>query len=158
MRFGVWSVLGAAAKLKCTGEARGRQEGIDGCGRPTDFTRDFASPHAEVALRVAEIRMTTQNEPPGARRRAKWYGEVPVTDEQKRAAIERFLNWRFPEREAIAYLQEGWKLNREHLDWLERDGHSGRAVEIVRSRVMWHELEIGKLRNACSMAHQLSPH
>lgn len=95
--------------------------------------------------------MTIQNEPSGARVRSRWatimYDRSPAT-EKERADVENFLNWRFPHYKAIKDLQEELGLYREHVEALERGGHSGQTVSMLRAKVTWLESEIERLQTS----------
>jgi phage shock protein A len=90
--------------------------------------------------------MTVRNEVAGGRRRTNWYDRAPSTPEDGEFA-QRAAYPHFPDQEALDSLREELRQHREHLAWLESDGHSlGQTASGLRKKIEQLEEQIESLR------------
>jgi hypothetical protein len=79
-------------------------------------------------------------------RGAIWYDHVPNAEKDK-AAVLQYMYWQFPDQRKVDELRDRVSLiRRDHLDWLERDGHGEtEAARMFRAQVSELEAEIATL-------------
>ena len=80
------------------------------------------------------------------RRRSKWYDRAPSAPEDREFA-QRAAYPHFPDQESLDSLHEKLRQHREHLAWLESDGHSlGQTASGLRKKIAQLEKQIETLR------------
>jgi hypothetical protein len=72
-------------------------------------------------------------------------GASPVTKRQNRQSVANFVDWRFPDLKALEGLRKVQTEEREYLEYIERNGASGRVVEYLRGILDSRETEIKAL-------------
>jgi hypothetical protein len=90
--------------------------------------------------------MTMQSELAAQRRRSKSYGRTPSTPEDRDFA-QRAVYHHFPDQEVLDGLHEELRQQREHLAWLQSDGHSlSQTASGLRKKIGQLEEQIETLR------------
>jgi vacuolar-type H+-ATPase subunit I/STV1 len=93
----------------------------------------------------AEIKMTMPTEQAAQRRRSKSY-DRPLGTPEDREFVQRAVYY-FPDQEVLDGLDEELRQHREHLAWLESDGHSpGQTASALRKKIEQLEEQIETLR------------
>ena len=72
-------------------------------------------------------------------------GALPRTKQQDRQPVANFLHWKFPDLKRLESLRALHAEERKYLDFMERNGSTGRAVEYLRSILESREAEIRAL-------------
>jgi hypothetical protein len=75
-----------------------------------------------------------------------WYGDVPKADVEKRDAVDKFYAWRFPIQHQIAVLHEDLAAFNERIEELEKAGHHGYAMEVLKRQALSMAVQIDELR------------
>jgi chromosome segregation ATPase len=90
--------------------------------------------------------MTMQSELAAQQRRSKSYDRAPSTPEDREFA-QRAEYHHFPDQEALDGLHEELRQHREHLVWLEGEGHSlSQAASGLGKKIKQLEEQIETLR------------
>jgi DNA repair exonuclease SbcCD ATPase subunit len=88
--------------------------------------------------------MTMQREPAAQRRQSKWHERASGTPEDREFAQRATYR---PDQEVFDGLHEELRQHREHLAWLESDGHSlGQTASGLRKKIEQLEEQIETLR------------
>jgi DNA repair exonuclease SbcCD ATPase subunit len=88
--------------------------------------------------------MTMQREPAAQRRQSKWHDRASGTPEDREFAQRATYH---PDQEVFDGLHEELRQHREHLAWLESDGHSlGQTASGLRKKIEQLEEQIETLR------------
>ena len=86
--------------------------------------------------------MTMQREPAAQRRQSKWHDRASPEDRE----FAQRANYH-PDQEVFDGLHEELRQHREHLAWLESDGHSlGQTASGLRKKIEQLEEQIETLR------------
>jgi phage shock protein A len=89
--------------------------------------------------------MTVQRELAAQRRRSKWHDRASSTPDSGEFAQRAVYH--FPDQEVLDGLHEELRQHREHLAWLESDGHSlGQTAYGLRKKIGQLEEQIETLR------------
>ena len=90
--------------------------------------------------------MTVQSAAAGSRRGTNWYNRAPSTLEDREFAL-RAIYHHFPDQEVLDGLHEELRQHREHLVWLEGEGHSlSQAAAGLGKKIEQLEEQIAMLR------------
>ena len=78
-------------------------------------------------------------------RRSKWYDRMSGTPDDREFAQRAVYH--FPDQEVLDDMHEELRQHREHLAWLESDGHSlGQTASGLRKKIEQLEKQIETLR------------
>jgi hypothetical protein len=70
----------------------------------------------------------------------------PKTKQEDRQSVVNFARWQFPDVKRLEELRNAQREERHFLEFIERNGATGRAVEFLRSIVDSREREIQELQ------------
>jgi hypothetical protein len=82
----------------------------------------------------------------GVERGKARYGDVPKADAEKRDAADKFYPWRFPIQHQIAVLHEDLAAFNARIEELEKEGHRGHAMEVLKRQALSMAVQIDELR------------